>query len=452
MLAGWSPLIAMDEYDASSAFWRFIMILIAVGVLVAIWALLRRRWAPRTLDGWAGTGVGEDLSALQAGLLLRVHPSQLVTVALEPLLDSGAVSLVSVDPLRLEWRDPPAGESPLAVLARGLSEEGEIRVEGLWAFLEALQTEVNERLEPHSGRESAIHFRRLVKRRWGAALRGAEPRPEDRPWLLLQDPAVVIGRIPGGPTGERLHDLIRLAGVFRAHLVSDRDLADRAHNASEGYFRHRRDLDLVRTRRGTRQERDRPEAPPRSPIQTKLDALSGALDGEIVSENPALPLLLYYTEIEPRVVGRHRGRVASVLLGMRDVVTIDLTCSAACAFRVAALDAGEKGEIAPGSERVPSGDSEFDSAYLATQEGCDDFVEWMAFPRMRSLLEAHGTIIDLIGLPTRLVLRFPYDRDRFTSKEILDRFAPMLTFAEWIEERRVASGAKGPPGNTATER
>jgi hypothetical protein len=442
MLPG-AVTLAVGITDETTVLWHGVLLLATVLALGLVWSFLRARWAPRSIESWAGKGVHPGLDPVRAGLLLRVHPSRLVAAALEPLLADGRVRIVSGAPLRLHWPEPPEEDARLEVLRAALGPDGRPDPDGVVAFLEAVYDDVDAAMAPFSGRATAVRCRRRVRNLWERALRGEDAAAADRPWLVLQDPAKVIDRIPGGPVGERLHDLVRLTGVFRARLLDPGDLETRARAATRGYFRYRRDLDVVRTARGRYEEHDRTRPPPRSPFRRKLDALATALDGQVMADEPSLPLLLFYSSIRPGVTGRHRGRVASVVLGNHGEAQADLACSAACEFQVVPR-AGADGAEALFGTRVLAGTKAFDDDFVVRHRDCGELGEWMEHARTQDLLRDLEPFTEIRGLATRLRVRFAYDRERFLASDILDRFPPLVALAEHLEERRVASGAQGP--------
>jgi hypothetical protein len=438
-------LANIDSGYASTAFWRVVVILAVLLVLACAWRLARRRWAPRSIANWRGKGIHPGLSPLEAGLLLRAHPTLLVAIALEPYLVSGKARFATLNPLSIEWPERPAAGPLDEALSSCVSRDGRIASGGVIAFLDALYEAVNEKMTPYSGRETAVHYRRHVTGLWDRVLREGAVADADRPWLMLHDPATVVHRIRRGPGANALHDLIRLGGVFSAHLLPAQSLAEQARGARSGYFGQRADLALVDAADPTQIEKMLLPCP----FLKGLGDLAELMDGEVTDIESLLPILLTYTTRNPGVSGRYHGRTSTVTPGRGGEVEIHLASSVGRRFQVIPSPARSSTE-ALSAEVILSGDEDFDASFAIHHIDCPEFESWLALPGFLDAIRALPEFIELAGTERMLRLRHAYDPETFTARTIHDRFSGLLSLAENLEQR-VTMAPRPPPEDAEDE-
>jgi hypothetical protein len=434
----------VDVYDESTSLMRMLLLFIFVFLIAAGWVFLRRRWAPRTIENWRGTGIHTGLSPLQAALLLRAHPSVLVAIALESRLASGEARITAIKPLTVDWPDRDPDGPVEEALSRAVDEKGRFDPDGVDAFLDALYADVNDAMTHHSGRQTAVALRKRVAALWVAALRADSIDPTDRAWLMIQEAEKVIDRIGPGETGEILHDVIRLGGVFRAHLLPAQRISEKAYVAKSGYYRYRKDLAVSRPALGRRFQYEDESFPP-SPFDLKLRALASSLDGDLSYGSSAVPLPFNFAVRMggPSVAGRYHGRPASVLMGPNDLTEIEIASSAG--LRMQILPTEETADVERRFEdRVQSGDPTFDRDFDVCHLDCRGLETWLKMPGFREAILSLMPFTELRGRDQVLCLSFACERHTFTVKSIRDRFAPLLALAEDLE-RRVSTTAPRDP-------
>ncbi|MHC4862107.1 MAG: hypothetical protein ACYTDY_18660 [Planctomycetota bacterium] len=198
--------------------------------------------ARKTIANWGGSGVNHDLRPEEAALLLGRHPGVLVSLLIHRLERAGKAAVVSLDPVRVEWRGEAPASAVEEAFSLSLDPEGGFREEGVFALLEAMYDRVNEAMLPFSGRGTAVHYRRLVRRFWAETTMRGKWVTETFPWLLIRDPRLVWDEIGDSPEEERLKALYFLQGRLEHRMVPAESLRQAARRAKEGFFAYPRDI------------------------------------------------------------------------------------------------------------------------------------------------------------------------------------------------------------------
>jgi hypothetical protein len=221
----------------------FVALVLAIGMVGTVFGHLFRR---RTIAAWFGKGVNDDLSPLEASLVVGLHPGAMLALCYHHLNRLGQVKLIDETPITVEWCGPvPSGKLERAFQG-AFDADGRLNPAGTISFLEVLYKQVNEKMLPYSGLQTALYYVKTGQELWDQMLRGDRPEPAAYPWLLLLDANDIWEQMGEGEDWEWLKAMHRVKARFRSDLLAMEEISKAPRRAKKGFFKYRRDLIRMR--------------------------------------------------------------------------------------------------------------------------------------------------------------------------------------------------------------
>lgn len=137
-----------------------------------------------------GNGVKRGLTAVEAGILMEQPMDKIMTMVLFSVLKKGACSVLSKEPLRLEFTDPaptdlyPYEESFLTAMRE---EEKTPRKKLLQAMMVELVKTVSEKMKGFSRKETIAYYESIMEKAWQQVIAAATPEIKGQAYEEVMD-------------------------------------------------------------------------------------------------------------------------------------------------------------------------------------------------------------------------------------------------------------------------
>ncbi|HHY34921.1 MAG TPA: DUF2207 domain-containing protein [Firmicutes bacterium] len=144
-----------------------VVLMVVAFMLFVVLGLSREQYSSPQVS-MEGVGVNENLSPVEASILLNQPPEKTITLLLFSMIKRGIVRVYSTDPLKLavEYERDLSEAEKLFIQAIN-RETGEIEPAKLVPVFRYLVISVNEKMKPYCRRDTEEFYRRRIAELWG---------------------------------------------------------------------------------------------------------------------------------------------------------------------------------------------------------------------------------------------------------------------------------------------
>jgi len=229
-----------------------LFLIIVIGIIAAIILsrifhsnLMRRAlWNKSPFPEAGGTGPLENLTVMEAGIVMSVDISRLLTMYLLDLVSFKDIGIVTDKPLKVEVL--AEGDVPdfRGRFLKVVNPDGSLDPEKMMLALDYAYHELSKKILPFSVKETVIYYLNKVDGLWdsiqeerktSSKLRTLE---EQFPWLLLHEDAAEQLEQSFG-TSARWPDvkpIVKLFRIIKSSILKDEELLRHAADHPEGIF------------------------------------------------------------------------------------------------------------------------------------------------------------------------------------------------------------------------